>query len=290
MSIVGRLHEVLGPIRLSPAQRGVNVTFERGRRWRTMHVIEAPHLELSLPVPELGRLRLNAHLGPATLLGAEDGEPVEDIRWRVRTDTPGLAAAIFAEPPWPRRESPLRSAAWPSMKRERMRWRDWLKVVGVVGLGRYAWLVPGADELGMGDPVPMYVLEVERGVATLERRDDERDPVRALGMVRRLVQLATWPDRAMGGLRALAAQLGGEVEGERWAPGASAITIRRPQGTVRVDHELARGALRTRIRVVDVAGAVAYVDGVGADAETVAGAVDALLAQVARPAARGPYR
>jgi hypothetical protein len=130
---------------------------------------------------------------------------------------------------------------------------------------------------------------VERGIASIERRDVESDPARALGMVRRLVQLATWPDRALVAMRELAARLGGEVDGERWAAGTSAITIRRDDMTIRIDHELVRDALRTRVRVLD-SNATAYLDGMCCDAELVRRTVDMLVATARGQRGRGPYR
>lgn len=290
MSVVGRLSEVLGPIRRSPAQRGVNVTFERGGRWRTMHVVEESCFELSIAVPELEGVQLHAHLGPATVLG--DGARVDDPRWRVKTDAPGLALAIFGEPPWPVGLDAGPAPAWPGAKRTPLTVRGALRFLAGVSLGPFGVALVIPDEIAMGDPVPLYVLDLERGVASIERRDVEADPARALGMVQRLVQIATWPDRQLARMRELAARLGGEVEGERWAPGTSAITIRRGEATVRVDHELTRGAIRTRIRVLDVDGADAttYLDWMVCDADLVGGTVDALLAKVAPRARRGPYR
>lgn len=288
MSIVGRLDEVLGPIRGCPAQRGVNVTFERGGRWRTMHVVEEPNLELSIAVPELADSELHAHLGPATVLG--DGVRVDDPRWRVKTGSPALATAIFGEPPWPRGLDAGPGAAWPGAKAPPLTWRRALRLLGALSLGPFGYHLILTDDVAMADPVPLYVLDLERGVASIERREVEIDPARALGMVRRLVQVATWPDRVMGRLRDLAARLGGEVEGERWVPGTSAIAIRRGEATIRVDHELTRGALRTRIRVLDAADATEYLDGVECDPELVGRTIDALVAQAARRASSGPYR
>lgn len=294
VSIVPFLSDVLGPIRLSPAQRGVNVTFEGGGRWRTMHVIEEPHLELSIAVPELDGVRVHAHLGPATVLG--NGEPVDDVRWRVRTDAPGLAAAIFGEAPWPRGTSAPDEMASPDAKQSAPGVGALLKTLAGVFLGPLGLMILIPDEVAMADPVPLYVLDLECGTASIERRDGELDPTRALGMVRRLVQLATWPDRALASLRELAAQLGGELQGERWAPAGNAITIRRVEATIRIDHEVTRSALRTRVRVLDVDGGVdaadatAYLEGVACDADLVGRTIDALVAKVARPAGRGPYR
>jgi hypothetical protein len=288
VSIVAALSEVLGPIRTSPAQRGVNVTFERGGRWRTMHVVEGAHLELSIEVPELAAYRVHAHIGPATVLG--EREAVEDVRWRVKSDTPALAAAIFDEPPWPRRESLFQGPAWPSARPARLTALSALKVIAGLLLGPFGFALVFTDETIGGSPMPLYVLDVQRGIASIERRDTEPDPALALGMVRRLVQVATWPDRAMAQMRELAARLGGEVEGDRWAPGANAITIRRPDATIRIDHELTSRALRTRVRVLDAEDAAAYVAGMCFDADIVGRTIDALMAKTARPSARSPYR
>lgn len=96
MSLVALIAAELGAARTSPAARGANLIFERAGRFRTLRVIDEPHLELAIDVPELAGHRLQLQLGEPTVLG--DAVPAIDPRWRVRpgisTDAGAVARAL----------------------------------------------------------------------------------------------------------------------------------------------------------------------------------------------------
>ncbi|MBK7076497.1 MAG: hypothetical protein IPH44_29820 [Myxococcales bacterium] len=127
-----------------------------------------PGWRFTADAPTLGRLRLEAGLGGATLLAGElpGARPVADGCWRLETSDPYQAARLLAEPPWPVDEGTRR--------------------------GFCADLI--ADRAPTIPP-PLFALQVARGRATIVQRAAAVEPAHVAGAVRRLVQLVTRPGR-----------------------------------------------------------------------------------------------
>lgn len=158
--------------RVAPGVAGTLLTFRVDDVWLTMTGRLAPHLELSLPAPELVGLRLRLQLGVPTLLGGAG----LDERWDVRTSDLGWAGRLLDEAPWPTAPAPRRHVVEGFVR----------TVVQYLTYG----LSEPADMTG-APPPPRYVLEVTDGVATIERRTSEVDQALAVGAAQRLVQLVT---------------------------------------------------------------------------------------------------
>ena len=159
--------------RMTPGVAGTLMTFRADDAWLTMTARTSPHLELSLPAPELAGLTLHVQLGVPTLLG--DAAP--DHRWRMESNDPSWAARLLGEPPWP--SGPPPPPPGPSAL---------TKVARV--LAQYLTYGIYQTETGNGSPpTPRYVLEVTDGVATIERRTSEVDGALAVGAAQRLIQL-----------------------------------------------------------------------------------------------------
>ena len=81
MSELAPIAAALGA-RVTQGVAGTLLTFRCDDAWLTMTARASPHLELSLPAPELAGLTLRVQLGAPTLLG--DAAP--DQRWRVESN------------------------------------------------------------------------------------------------------------------------------------------------------------------------------------------------------------
>jgi hypothetical protein len=279
MSVIALLERELGPLRVTLGDGGQLVTFEHGGRWRTLRLIERPRIEASIAVPELAAYQLRLRFGLPSLLGDGGGH---DPHWELRTRDPGVAAALLAgwpPPPPPPPRDDVESVG------TRMRALG----VGLLGLLTYGIVQPRGAR--MRSPLPRYALELAGGTASIQRPFGELDAVRGAAMVGRLLQVATWPDRARGALGDLAVDLDGRLLGDRWAPGTTAVELARGPVAIRIDHAVSRRALQTRIVARGHVEAEHRLDGVVTDPGLVGSAIDALVARVASPrVAAGPYR
>ena len=88
--------------RVAPGMTGTLLTFRVDDTWLTMTARTAPHLELSMPAPELAGLRLRLQLGAPTLVGAAG----RDDQWAVRSSDRAWAGRLLAEAPWPTASTP----------------------------------------------------------------------------------------------------------------------------------------------------------------------------------------
>lgn len=182
--------------------RGTHLTIERDDHAHTLTVREAPRLTMSLPVPGLVGLALRTRFGDATLIGGQGR--MLDPRWKLRTNDLERAIAVFDEPPWPEGDT-FRD---PSVAR---------KAGGAIGFGfaSFAFFGPlgvvgvaavvGGWKLWTQDRGG-YLLTVKDEVATLVQREPDREPVVAVRMAERLLQLATRPARLEAEFAELALQ------------------------------------------------------------------------------------
>lgn len=172
--------------RLAPGHASTILTFRVDEVWLSMTARLAPHLELSMPTPELAGLTLRLTLGVPTLL--DDGTGIDE-RWDLRTNDEVRAGQLLAEAPWPSAPLPrVEPGFWATLA------RGWLQYMT---FGQYQ----SATAAGITPP-PRYVLEVIDGVATIERRTSEIDEALAVGAARRLVQLVTRTGRRQRAMEA----------------------------------------------------------------------------------------
>lgn len=172
MSELDAIAAALGA-RVTPGVAGTLLTFRCDDAWLTMTARASPHLELSLPAPELVGLRLRVQLGVPTLLCTA----APDQRWRMESNDPVWAARLLGEAPWPCGPPPPPPGPGPLAKLARI-------------LAQYLSYGAYQSDFGNGSPPePRYVLEVADGVATIERRTSEVDDVLAVGAAHRLIQL-----------------------------------------------------------------------------------------------------
>ncbi len=160
--------------RVAPGMTGTLLTFRVDGTWLTMTGRTAPHLELSMPAPELAGLRLRLQLGAPTLVGSAE----RDDQWAVRTSDRAWAGRLLAEAPWPTASTP--------------RWKVAVAFAQTVVRAVFFGGVSEPASKVTAPPPPRYVLEVAAGVATIERRTRELDrTLAATRAAQRLAQLVT---------------------------------------------------------------------------------------------------
>ena len=159
--------------RVAPGMTGTLLTFRVDGTWLTMTGRTAPHLELSMPAPELAGLRLRLQLGAPTMVGSAE----RDDQWAVRTSDRAWAGRLLAEAPWPTASTP--------------RWKVAVAFAQTVVRAVFFGGVSEPASKVTAPPPPRYVLEVADGVATIERRTRELDRTLAVGAAQRLAQLVT---------------------------------------------------------------------------------------------------